>query len=257
MPLIPIHERIAELCQNVYNDDFLSINRHIDRKCTDTQCIFIIEDSNLIVCFRGSDSAMDWYMNFHVRQTEYPIGSGCYVHSGFLVQWLSIKEEFENIISDILSNKDISGVIFGGHSAGTTSSVAAYSSISKFKEKGIPITLITYGSPKFCNKSTKKVIEENINCTRIVLDRDIITRVPFFGDYCHVGNPIQIREDCILERETTTIEHIHWLMTNIPFEFGITDHIVSNYYNSIRKWLFVPKGTVIPDIVQEDVVVKE
>ena len=248
MPLISLHERVAELCQDVYNDDFLAINRHIDRKHTDTQCIFIVEDSKLIICFRGSDSTMDWIMNFHVTQTEYPTNSGCYVHSGFLIQWLSIKEEFENIVNEIIFKNDIHGVIFCGHSAGTISSLAGYSSIENLKEKNIPMTLITMGSPKFCNESTKKVMEENIDCTRIVLDRDVITRMPIFGEYCHVGKPIQIRDDCILERETTMMEHLHWLIINIPFEFGITDHIVYNYYNSIRKWL---SGEKESDIVQE------
>ena len=250
MPLIPLHERVAEICQDVYNDDFLAINKHIDRKHTDTQCIFIVEDSKLIICFRGSDSAMDWVMNFHVTQKEYPTGSGCYVHCGFLIQWLSIKEEFENIVNEIIFKNDIHDVIFCGHSAGTISSLAAYASIENMKEKNIPMVLVTLGSPRFCNESTKKVMEENIDCTRIVLDRDVITRFPVFGEYCHVGKPIQIRDDCILERETTMMEHLHWLITNISFEIGVVDHLVYNYYNSIRKWLSDEKES---DIVQEDV----
>lgn len=241
-PLIPLHERLAQHCQDVYTDDYLSMHEHIDNKCTGVQCIFLKEEKQLIICYRGSDEASDWRWNFHMSQSEYPKGSGCYVHSGFLVQWISIENEFkeklQNFLDSNVDTKEFEEIIFCGHSAGGQCCLAAYSCRLLLEMYKLPVKVITFASPRIGNINFKKELESFTECTRIVLDRDVVTRVPVFG-YEHVGKPIQIRDDCILERETSTWEHFHWMVLGIRSkDFGIMDHTPWRYYGAIRKWLF-------------------
>ena len=93
MPLQRIHERLAKICQDVYTTDFLEMHRHINNKETGVQCVFVVDDNKLVVCFRGSDSLLtDWRLNFHMSQSEYSVGSGCLIHSGFVMQWVSVEQ---------------------------------------------------------------------------------------------------------------------------------------------------------------------
>jgi len=99
--------------------------------------------------------------------------------------------------------------------------------------------IVTFGSPRYCNDKFKEYIENKADCTRIVLDRDVITRapLPIFG-YVHVGKPVQIREDCVIRRDTTTMESIHWMLLGLPRgDIGVRDHFINNYRDAISGWL--------------------
>lgn len=208
MPLQRIHERLAKICQDVYTADFLEMHRHINNEETGVQCVFVVEDNKLVVCFRGSDSLLtDWRLNFHMSQSEYPVGSGCLIHSGFVMQWVSVEQTFKQIMEDILgdSTNVVESVVFCGHSAGAQCLVAAYATRELLKRFGLSGRAVTFGAPRVGNDKFKEEVESSMECDRIVLDRDVITRVPLFG-YHHVGKPLQIRDDEILERDTSNLE---------------------------------------------------
>ena len=240
MPLQEIHERLAKHCQDIYTTDFLEMHRHIDNQDTGVQCAFIVEGSQLIICFRGSDSLLtDWRMNFHMSQSEYPVGSGCFVHSGFLVQWVSIEKRFRQIMEEMLEDsKDrVNSVVFCGHSAGAQCLIAAYSTRELIQKLGLTSRAVTFGAPRVGNDKFKEEIESSMECERIVLDRDVITRVPIFG-YQHIGKPLQIRDEEVLERDTSNLEQIHWMLLGARnADLGIKDHFVWNYYAAIRRHL--------------------
>ena len=238
MPLQPIHERLAKHSQDIYTKDFLEMHRHINNEATGVQCAFIVEGSQIIICFRGSDSHTDWRMNFHMSQIEYPLGSGCFLHSGFVAQWLSIEKEFKQIMEEILEdNSVVTNVVYTGHSAGAQCLVAAYSTRELIQKLGLTSRAVTFGAPRVGNAKFKEEIESCMECERIVLDRDVITRVPIFG-YEHVGKPLQIRDDDILERDTSNLEQIHWMLLGARHaDLGIKDHFVWNYYAAIRRHL--------------------
>lgn len=241
MPLQQIHERLAKHSQDVYTKDFLEMHRHINNESTGVQCALFVEADQLVICFRGSDSLLtDWRMNFHMSQIEYPLGSGCFLHSGFLAQWISIEQEFKKIMEEILEDKkdEVKSVVFCGHSAGSAQClIAAYSTRELIKKFGLSGRSVTFGSPRVGNDKFKKEMESSMECERIVLDRDVITRVPIFG-YQHVGNPFQIRDDEVLERDTSNLEQIHWMLLGARYsDVGIKDHFVWNYYSAIRRYL--------------------
>ena len=241
--LTPEHLKLSKLCDNIYSDKFLrSTEANIDNEDTDTQCGMLVWGRKLVVCFRGSDSATDWRLNFYATLSEFPCGTGQYVHSGFLAQWMSIQTEFTSKFLKMMDTHsgNIDEVIFCGHSSGTISCLAAYIMEPLIKETyAKKTTVVTFGAPRMCNELFKAHLENRADCTRIVLDRDVITRVPFplFG-YSHIGKPIQIREDCVFERETTTIESIQWMLLGLPTaDVGIRDHFIYNYTDAIKQWL--------------------
>lgn len=240
------HLRLVRQCESVYSDDFMrSAEAHVENNTTDTQCTIStdLENRQLVVCFRGSDSSTDWRMNFFTTLSEFPYKSGRYVHAGFLAQWMSVASEFEHKLVGMLDRHrdDIDEVIFCGHSAGTVSCLAAYEMEPILKEKyeDKRIRVVTFGAPRMGNDKFRDHMEERVDCTRIVLDRDVITRVPFsiFG-YEHIGRPLQIREDCILQRDTSLMEALHWVTMGIPrADFGVRDHFIFNYRAAIEEWL--------------------
>ena len=237
------HLRLAKLCENMYTDSFMkSREQHVENTVTDTQCGMSVHGNQLIVCFRGSDSVTDWRMNFYTTLSEFPYGSGRFVHAGFLAQWMSVQSEVTSKLMTLMDkySDTIEEVVFCGHSAGTTASLAAYILEPVIKETFSKKTkIVTFGSPRYCNDKFKEYIEKRVECTRIVLDRDVITRapLPIFG-YVHVGKAIQIRENCIIQRDTTTIESIHWMILGLPRgDIGVRDHFINNYRDAISGWL--------------------
>jgi hypothetical protein len=237
MPLQRIHERLAKHCKEVYDDAFLTAHEHISNDCTGVQCAFLVEEGQLVVCFRGSDSETDWMMNMLASLTEYPRGSGCFLHSGFLVQWVSIESRFKEIMAEMLESykEEVKEVVFCGHSAGSQCLIAAYSTRELLDQLGLSGRVVTFGAPRVGNAKFKEVMESSMKCERIVLDRDVITRVPVVGFY-HVGSPYQIRDDGVLERDTSTVEHLSWMLLGARHgDAGIRDHFASNYYSAIRR----------------------
>jgi len=236
MILTKKHEHMAKYCQDIYLDEHLTTYDHIDKKDTCVQVAFIIENNELIIVFRGSDSGTDWLHNFMVTKSEYPIDSGVYVHTGFLLKILSIKDTLKQKIKKYIEENSIKKVVFTGHSLGHSCILAAYVSFDIIGD--IPIEIITFGGPYVGNDKFKEAIEERCECTRIVLDRDIVSRMPSIPGYgyVHCGKPIQIRDDQILERETGLFEHCHWLLLGcFKADFGVRDHMVWNYYAAIKK----------------------
>ncbi len=240
------HLLLAKICESVYDDEFMrSSESHVENNTTDTQCIVSadLERRQMVVCFRGSDSATDWRMNFFTTLTEFPHKSKRYVHSGFLTQWMSIASEFEKKFVEMMDihKEGIDEVVFCGHSAGTVSCLAAYEMEPILKEKysGKKIRVVTFGAPRMGNDKFRDHMEERAECTRIVLDRDVITRVPFsMLGYKHIGNPVQIRKDRILARDTSPLEALHWMVMGIPrADVGVRDHFIQNYRVAIEEWL--------------------
>lgn len=235
------HRLLSTYCRDIYDDEFLSnCDDYIENKSTDVQVGIIEKDDTIFICFRGSDHPTDWRFNFFMSMTEYPFRTGKYVHSGFLTQWMSIKQQLEQKIRFMLTRKGINRVVFTGHSAGTTCALAAHDMVDELREKyKVDVNVVTFGSPRVCNGKFKDDFEKRVSCTRIVLDRDVITRVPFsiFG-YCHLGKPIQLRDAEVLDRDTNTLESVSWVVLGLPKgDIGVRDHFITNYVEAIDKIL--------------------
>ena len=249
--LIPEHLLVARMCENVYKDDLLRSEKyHIENRETDTQCTMSVVGEKLIVCFRGSDSTIDWKMNFYSTLSEFPFNSGRGVHAGFLVQWMSIENEFKEKLDKIISEneKNVKEIILTGHSSGG----GIVCIIAASLDTKLPLKVTTFGSPRMCEKHFKEYVESKALCTRIVLDRDIITRIPFqiFG-YQHIGNTLQIRKNVLLRRETNFLEAMRWMILGIPkADVGIRDHLMENYSAAIEEYLLDTVKVIPPNMIK-------
>jgi len=208
-----LHLKAAKYCKNVYDDQFMKTCDHfVENINTDTQCIIDTNDKKLFVCFRGSDHIKDWQSNFNLdmkKTWSYSKENNNKFHDGFLNAWCSVKEEITNKIKDSLESNDIEEIIFTGHSAGTVCNLAAYDLYKLIKGKDIPMQVITFGSPRCCNK-----------------------------DFENDGSPIQMRENEVLTEEIGIFDSIkHTAMGLMSREVGILDHDIKNYIIEIEKYI--------------------
>jgi len=235
--LDPLVLECAKLCEKVYDDEFFKNSNHVENKDSDCQVVIKQSGSTIIVCFRGSDSLQDWKMNFRQLLVSYPAKTDKKVHAGFLVQWLSVKDELFSKLEEIMDNKYIDEIVFSGHSAGTVCCLAASDFEKQNKNEKLNIEAVTFGSPRICNKEFKNDFASRIKCTRIVLDRDIITRLPFrFLGYRHLGTPYQLRENKVINRETSAIETVYWMLLGaVKLDIGVRDHFMDNYVKVIEN----------------------
>lgn len=229
----------AKLCENVYDDEFLKNSEYyVENEDSDCQAVIKKSGSTLFVCFRGSDSLQDWRMNFKQLLVSYPTNSGKKVHAGFLIQWLSVKDELLGKLGKLIDKyRYVDEVVFCGHSAGVVCCLAASDFGKQNKLKKLKCEVVTFGSPRICNKEFKEDFKSRVKCTRIVLDRDLITRLPFrFLGYRHLGTPYQLRENEVINRETSAIETVWWMLLGIvKGDVGIRDHFIDNYVRAIEN----------------------
>ena len=117
---IPLdHLYSAILCRDIYDDSVLhSSEKYIDNPETDVQIMFTVRENTLLVSSRGSSSIEDWKNNLNFPLSEFPFESKKKFHSGFLVQYMSVKENFFNMLDSMLSKyPNIDKVVFSCHSA--------------------------------------------------------------------------------------------------------------------------------------------
>ena len=209
----PEHIISAKKCMNIYIDG--ENGEHSDASIyhepTNVQSTISVDGNTMFVCFRGTTDISDWKNNLSLGMHEYPHGSKRKFHSGFLLKWTSVKNEVLNKLDDIISQKSreniyIKSIIFTGHSsAGCIAVISAYDCIDILKNKyGIKPRVITYGSPRCCNSEFKNYVNHNIECTRFIMDDDIVPRLPMpwvMTGYHHVGKGIHLDEECSLEKK--------------------------------------------------------
>lgn len=242
MALTSDHLFLAKKCLSVYSKALNGENdRYFESPETGCQGIVFRDESRIVVCFRGSDSLTDWRMNLSMSLNNYPCTSDKMVHEGFLVQWLAVKQAVLAHIEEIMQVAEMKTVVFTGHSAGAAQGTIACSDLCDyFKGKEMGLELVTFGSPRVGNREFSEDIMFKVEkCTRIVLDRDVVTQAPLkVLGYEHVGKTIQIRDDTILEKEPTWLESLHWLLIGMPYiDLGARDHMPWNYVNEISRWL--------------------
>lgn len=235
------HLLLANYCQNVYLDSYLeNVEEYVNRESTDVQCV-ILKDPNeerLIVCFRGSDDLTDWRMNFNLKTSKYPLNSTREVHSGFLVQWLSVKDEVQEKIGKMIEKYGTTKITFCGHSAGAGACcLATYDLGEDLMKSGQDVNVVSFGSPKICNQDFKDYFNDKFKgkSTRIVLDMDAITVFPL--GYHHVCDKLlHMTDKGIQKTEPSLWQRFTWFASGIlKLDFGIRDHLIFNYTDEIKK----------------------
>jgi len=248
-PIKKEHLQAARFCGNVYDDGWLhGSEQFIDFEETNVQCAMNVVGKTLYVSYRGSDSRRDWKQNIKINMVNYPAKTNQEIHFGFLLNWISVKKDIDYKIEILLDKykDEIDTVIFCGHSAGTICLLNAYDMAEKLQDVySLKVKAITIGAPRIGNEEFKAAFDERVpDCTRIVLDKDIVTRFPIgilqiHDKYRHVGNPIQLRAGEILQRDTSKFEAFKWILGGIPkMNMGlVADHEISGYIQELERIL--------------------
>jgi hypothetical protein len=143
-------------------------------------------DSGAFVAFRGTTSAADWGMNSRVWLVPSTLGGGAKVHSGFAMQWASVKSRVFDELEQIGPDR----ILLTGHSlGGACAMIASTDIIERFP--GVPVEMITFGAPRCGNTAYSERVAKNVSvCTRVVHDNDIVPSMPTVAlGYAHSATP--------------------------------------------------------------------
>jgi hypothetical protein len=142
-------------------------------------------------------------------------------------------------------------VVIGGHSLGGAMAVLAAIEISKIAD----CYVVTFGQPKLGDLRFAEYYEQKLNYIRIVIDRDMIPKLPpsLFG-YCHFGFKmiLDTREDlmnkhfhnCVVNLKNDFLNlmmfflfNLKYFMKNLFFDkfLFLKNHKMSSYHYFIKK----------------------
>ena len=103
----------------------------------------------IVVAFRGSDNTKNWIDDFDFGQIPYSKCSGCYVHNGFYLAYMTVSHEVRQQLQFLLAKYRGSSVWVTGHSlGGALATVAAMDIKINFDP---PMKVYTYGQPRVGN----------------------------------------------------------------------------------------------------------
>ena len=163
--------KVASKCKEVYQD------AHIEGGVMDTEVRFDALDhpNELLVTFRGSESAKDWLVNMCAMMVRY---DGCMVHAGFLASWCSVDLQVVDAIDKYMRNTDLNlgGIVVAGHSLGSAMATLCAYDLTRVRPQ-YQVRLTTFAGPRvgdaaFANKIMK------VNPLTIQHTGDIVPSVP-------------------------------------------------------------------------------
>lgn len=228
----------AKLCMDVYNPLVETPGKFFKSFDTDAELYVALIDDTAVVCARGSDHIKDWRMNFMMELVPFATATRerceAMVHTGFMIQWTSVKEGVIEEIEKITAMEECKKILFTGHSSGASlCALACYDYLPKCTK---PCEVITFGSPRFCNKEMKDIFDEGVVCTRVVNDMDAVTLAPLKSrGYVHVGKVLHMRDSDIDYSDLSWWEKVWWTSYNLlrP-DFGVSDHFINKYVEEIE-----------------------
>ena len=200
--MAPINWHTALMCANISDGvyytgdkmfDYFSKYLHSTKVMTFLEndnaqgVIFLDSSDRLVIVFRGteSDQPSDLVADAKVWATSSDtVGI---VHTGF-------KQELDKLwpqISDYLLSMPDTHIVITGHSLGAAMATLC---ASRLTQAGHSIELYTFGSPRVGDADWANQFNA-INAYRFVNNNDLVTQVPVFQDYIHVGSLCYIDYD--------------------------------------------------------------
>ena len=157
----------------------------------DTQCYVMSDDANVVVIFRGSDTANDWLANFQAVYDPGPL-EGTWVHEGFQDALYPGVMAITKLLDQAMTGDKKLWVT--GHSLGGAlcSLYAGMLIANSYSVYGV----YTFGSPRPGNKDFRKALNEKIEGPhyRVVNAGDIVPHVPPEPFYHHPGERIILKD---------------------------------------------------------------
>ena len=160
----------------------------IDEPSTDTQAYIFRDGNTIYVTGQGTTTIRDWSIDFQIWRTSTKYLDNTRVHAGFVKAYDSVRER---VLSEVqkLVTLDCSHIICTGHSL--FGAIATIASVDIALKYDIPVSCVTFGSPRVGSKAFTKLFSSVIATSfRCVYKKDPVTFTPLPIRFKHVHGKV-------------------------------------------------------------------
>ncbi|KAI8323411.1 alpha/beta-hydrolase, partial [Martensiomyces pterosporus] len=148
----------------------------------------------IIVAYRGSETAMDWVTDARVVQKAWPSAvKNSHVHSGFLDAYSSDAANIKKAVLGLVNSNPTFTIVITGHSLGGAEATLAAADFSlSYPDWKSKIALYTYGSPRAGNPEFASwVSSQPFPIFRVTYKGDPVPRIPLRSEnFRHVTQEV-------------------------------------------------------------------
>jgi predicted lipase len=151
-----------------------------------------------VIVFRGTDYVVNWIQDLMIYKVDAEYDCGyyppipphkkpkkrkCMVHSGFKMDWLSVREQVLNATAEMLDKYPTAQIWVAGHSlGGALAALCAVDLQVVYKESSSTpkqVNLFTLGQPRVGNQDFSDFVWEQLpTATRVVHQNDVVPHLP-------------------------------------------------------------------------------
>ena len=200
-------------------------------------CMFRHDKDHVVIAFRGTQPTQlsDLLADLKAwRETSDTKGR---VHSGFKNEVDKLWPYIEKMVKGKGANKERDTIIVTGHSLGAA---MATITATRINEMGYNTVLYNFGSPRVGNGDWAEQFED-IPTWRFVNNNDMVTKVPPFGLYTHIGELKYInyygnvRKNTWWQRFKDQLRGRWRALQKFQLFDGLFDHSMGLYADKVRK----------------------
>lgn len=203
----------------------------------EARCAFVCCEDKLYVAIAGTNDFADAFHDAMCVLTRLVLqGKECgRVHAGFLAYYLHLRKCIMDRVGAYVAKSELSvpEIIFVGHSLGSVACIAALD--ASFLWDGCKTLCWTFGAPKMGDTEFVRIIADNIQCTRVFMDGDIIPTLPSSKSYKHCGTDMRLRIGTgskyagIVNGKLAGLWRTYWNM------ISFSNHMIGTYIERLQK----------------------
>jgi hypothetical protein len=144
---------------------------------------FMESIDRIIFVFRGTVDVKNWLEDFSFAQTTYRRCSGCKVHDGFYLSYLSVATQIQAAVKVLKGKYPSKEIVMTGASLGAA--LATFGAIEVHTQLEHVSELHTWGCPRVGNDAFAQFVKMRILTLRVVHNRDIVPHVPLVNQNYH------------------------------------------------------------------------
>lgn len=238
---------IKQCVQTRWDYEFFALVSRRKKPDIDTQCFIMADESNIVVVFRGSDSAGDWFANFQASQDPGPF-QNTGAHEGFQDSLYPAVIKLTEILRG--DSKKPRRVWITGHSLGGAL-CSLYAGM--LLENEIPVYgIYTFGSPRPGNEAFASQLNERIKGPhyRVINSGDVVPHVPPEPFFSHPGSRVILKHNHKKRTKGSWLDERIAALKNFVDMTGKRFDVADNHRLASAKNSYIPR--LIDDLARED-----